>query len=211
MTEASGHIVDLTGRLQELETSLTESRSRENKLLKDLEENKRRYREAKHGITHLKGITLWLHCNLRCAVFCLLDFFMPEAESWNFDLKKVKASGMYFQPVDQLIKWLIISLSVSYCMACRGAAAAAVTGQHSEGGDHPSQTGAPAASQRSGLVRCVKLRHIKSKCSNVFVYFSSSGFGFVFVFISYNFYGYSLWINIFNVSVMAKTKSNISI
>lgn len=56
MIEASGHIVDLRGRVRELETSLTESRSRENKLLKDLEENKRRYREAKHGITHLKGM-----------------------------------------------------------------------------------------------------------------------------------------------------------
>lgn len=56
MTEASGHIVDLRGHLRELETSLAESRSRENKLLKDLEESKRRYREAKHGIAHLKGM-----------------------------------------------------------------------------------------------------------------------------------------------------------
>lgn len=96
---------------------------------------------------------------------------------------------------------------VLLCMACRGAAAAADAGQHSEGGDHPSQTGAPAASQRSGLVRCVKLPHIKSKCSNdILVSFSSSGFVFVFVFISFNFYGFSLWLNIFNVSVMAKTK-----
>lgn len=55
MTEVSGHIVDLTGRLRELETSLSESQARENKLLKDLEESKRRYREAKNGITHLKG------------------------------------------------------------------------------------------------------------------------------------------------------------
>ncbi|XP_073334218.1 coiled-coil domain-containing protein 62 isoform X2 [Pagrus major] len=54
VTEASGHIVELTGRLRDLETSLTESRSRESKLLRDLEENKRRYREAKHEITHLK-------------------------------------------------------------------------------------------------------------------------------------------------------------
>ena len=55
VTEASGHIEDLSGRLRDLETSLTESRSRESKLLRDLEENKRRYREAKHEITHLKG------------------------------------------------------------------------------------------------------------------------------------------------------------
>ncbi|XP_044030126.1 coiled-coil domain-containing protein 62 isoform X2 [Siniperca chuatsi] len=54
VTEASGHIVNLTGRLRDLETSLTESRSQESKLLRDLEENKRRYREAKHEITHLK-------------------------------------------------------------------------------------------------------------------------------------------------------------
>lgn len=58
VTEASGHIEKLTGRLRDLETSLTESRSRENKLLRDLEENKRRYREAKHEITHLKGTNL---------------------------------------------------------------------------------------------------------------------------------------------------------
>nr|XP_046230457.1 coiled-coil domain-containing protein 62 isoform X2 [Scatophagus argus] len=54
VTEASGQIVDLTGRLRDLETSLTESRSRESKLLRDLEENKRRYREAKHEISGLK-------------------------------------------------------------------------------------------------------------------------------------------------------------
>uniref|UniRef100_A0A3Q4B3Y7 Uncharacterized protein n=1 Tax=Mola mola TaxID=94237 RepID=A0A3Q4B3Y7_MOLML len=44
VTEVSGHIVDLTGHLRELETSLSESQARENKLLKDLEESKRRYR-----------------------------------------------------------------------------------------------------------------------------------------------------------------------
>ncbi|XP_070780450.1 coiled-coil domain-containing protein 62 isoform X2 [Enoplosus armatus] len=54
VTEASGHIVDLTGRLRDLETSLTESRSRESKLLRDLEESKRRYRDARHEVTHLK-------------------------------------------------------------------------------------------------------------------------------------------------------------
>lgn len=54
VTEASGHVVDLTGRLRDLETSLAESRSRESKLLRDSEENKRRHREARHEITHLK-------------------------------------------------------------------------------------------------------------------------------------------------------------
>ncbi|XP_026211332.1 coiled-coil domain-containing protein 62 isoform X2 [Anabas testudineus] len=53
-TEASSHILDLKGRLQDLDMSLTQSRSRESKLLRDLEENKRRYREAKHEVTHLK-------------------------------------------------------------------------------------------------------------------------------------------------------------
>lgn len=55
VTEASGHIADLAGRLRDLETSLTDSRSQENKLMRDLEENKRRYREARHEVTHLKG------------------------------------------------------------------------------------------------------------------------------------------------------------
>lgn len=55
VAEASGHIIDLTVRLRELEALLKESRSRENKLLKDLEEMKRRHREAKHGISQLKG------------------------------------------------------------------------------------------------------------------------------------------------------------
>ncbi|XP_040012742.1 coiled-coil domain-containing protein 62 isoform X2 [Xiphias gladius] len=54
VTEASSHILDLTGRLRDLDTSLTESRSRETKVLRDLEENKRRYREARHEVTHLK-------------------------------------------------------------------------------------------------------------------------------------------------------------
>ncbi|KAK5852240.1 hypothetical protein PBY51_023726 [Eleginops maclovinus] len=54
VVEASGHLVDLTARLRDLETSLTESRSRESKLQRDSEENKRRYKEARHEITHLK-------------------------------------------------------------------------------------------------------------------------------------------------------------
>ncbi|XP_060917315.1 coiled-coil domain-containing protein 62 isoform X1 [Labrus mixtus] len=54
VNEASGQIVELTGRLRDLETSLTESRSRESKLLRDSEENKRRHKEARHEITDLK-------------------------------------------------------------------------------------------------------------------------------------------------------------
>ena len=58
VTEASGRICDLTERLRDAETSLTESRSRENKLQRDLEENKRRYRDTKHEVAHLKGTRL---------------------------------------------------------------------------------------------------------------------------------------------------------
>lgn len=60
VVNASGHIIDLTVRLRELEALLKESGSRENKLLKDLEELKRRHREAKHGISQLKGTHLKL-------------------------------------------------------------------------------------------------------------------------------------------------------
>ncbi|XP_071322528.1 coiled-coil domain-containing protein 62 [Trachinotus anak] len=54
VTAASGQILDLTGRLRDLETSLKESRSQETKLLKDVEGNKHRYREARQEVTHLK-------------------------------------------------------------------------------------------------------------------------------------------------------------
>ncbi|XP_053195484.1 coiled-coil domain-containing protein 62 [Scomber japonicus] len=54
VSEASGHILDLTERLRQAETSLTESRSRETKLQRDSEENKRRYRETKHEVTNMK-------------------------------------------------------------------------------------------------------------------------------------------------------------
>ncbi|XP_047425015.1 coiled-coil domain-containing protein 62 [Mugil cephalus] len=54
VTEASRHILDLSGRLRDLEAALAESRSRENKLLRDVEESKRRYREARHDVTQLK-------------------------------------------------------------------------------------------------------------------------------------------------------------
>lgn len=60
VVEASGHIIDLTVHLRELEALLKESRSKENKLLKDLEEMKRRHREAKHGVSQLKGTHLKL-------------------------------------------------------------------------------------------------------------------------------------------------------
>ncbi|KAM4635719.1 coiled-coil domain-containing protein 62 isoform 2-T2 [Polymixia lowei] len=55
VTEATTNIVDLSARLRDLETSLKESRSRESRLLRDLEENKCRYREARHENTYLKG------------------------------------------------------------------------------------------------------------------------------------------------------------
>lgn len=63
VTEASSHILDLTGRLRDLETSLMQSRSQESKLLRDLEENKQRYRESRHEAVHLKGrrVELELH------------------------------------------------------------------------------------------------------------------------------------------------------
>lgn len=69
MTEASTHIFDLTERLRDHEKSLTESRPRENKLLRDLEENKRRYRDTKHEVTHLKGTRVKQDTSF--LVFCL--------------------------------------------------------------------------------------------------------------------------------------------
>lgn len=44
-----------------------------------------------------------------------------------------------------------------FVCVCRGAAAAGDSEQHSEGGHDPSQTGAPAAAQRSGFIRYVRL------------------------------------------------------
>lgn len=55
VTEASGHVDDLTARLRDLETTVTESSSRESELLRDSEENKRRCRESRREVTHLKG------------------------------------------------------------------------------------------------------------------------------------------------------------
>ncbi|XP_034403355.1 coiled-coil domain-containing protein 62 isoform X2 [Cyclopterus lumpus] len=54
VAEASGHAVDLAGRLRHLETTLTESRSRESELLRDSEEHRRRHRESRYEVTHLK-------------------------------------------------------------------------------------------------------------------------------------------------------------
>lgn len=55
MTKASSHIVYLKGRLRDLETSLSEHQSQEKKFLKDLEEIKKRYREAKRENFQLNG------------------------------------------------------------------------------------------------------------------------------------------------------------
>uniref|UniRef100_A0A674A9F3 Coiled-coil domain containing 62 n=1 Tax=Salmo trutta TaxID=8032 RepID=A0A674A9F3_SALTR len=54
VTEATNHIVDLSGRLREMEGSLKESHSREARVLREVEEHKRRYREARHENTRLK-------------------------------------------------------------------------------------------------------------------------------------------------------------
>ncbi|KAM3600160.1 uncharacterized protein V6R79_018742 [Siganus canaliculatus] len=54
VTEASAHVAHLTGRLQDLEAALAESRSRESKVLRESEENRRRYRDAKHDAARLK-------------------------------------------------------------------------------------------------------------------------------------------------------------
>uniref|UniRef100_I3KDT5 Coiled-coil domain containing 62 n=1 Tax=Oreochromis niloticus TaxID=8128 RepID=I3KDT5_ORENI len=58
VAKASSYILDLSGRLQDLETSLKESRSQESKLLKDLQENKVSYKEARHEVTQLKNLGL---------------------------------------------------------------------------------------------------------------------------------------------------------
>ncbi|KAF7217780.1 coiled-coil domain-containing protein 62 isoform X4 [Nothobranchius furzeri] len=54
VTEASGRTLELTGRLRDLDAALTQSRSQENKLFKDSEENKRRYKETKHEVNQLR-------------------------------------------------------------------------------------------------------------------------------------------------------------
>ncbi|KAF7650725.1 hypothetical protein LDENG_00121560 [Lucifuga dentata] len=54
VSEDSGHMTNLTESLRGLETVLMENQSREKKLLRELEENKRRYKDAKNEITHLE-------------------------------------------------------------------------------------------------------------------------------------------------------------
>lgn len=67
MAEASSHTVHLTGRLRDLETLLSEHQSQEKKFLKDLEENKKRYREAKQENLQLHG-KRHTNCFFWCAV-----------------------------------------------------------------------------------------------------------------------------------------------
>uniref|UniRef100_A0A1A8L7D1 Huntingtin interacting protein 1 related n=1 Tax=Nothobranchius pienaari TaxID=704102 RepID=A0A1A8L7D1_9TELE len=54
VTEASGRILELTGRLRDLHAALTQSRSQENQLFRVSEENKRRYKETKHEVNQLR-------------------------------------------------------------------------------------------------------------------------------------------------------------
>lgn len=55
MTKVSSHIVHLTGRLRDVETLLSERQSQEKRFIKYLEENKKRYREAKRENLQLHG------------------------------------------------------------------------------------------------------------------------------------------------------------
>lgn len=53
--EATNHILELSGRLCDLEKSLEELRTRESKTLREMEEHKHRFREGRHENTQLKG------------------------------------------------------------------------------------------------------------------------------------------------------------
>ncbi|XP_061603682.1 coiled-coil domain-containing protein 62 isoform X2 [Phyllopteryx taeniolatus] len=53
-SEASGHVVHLTGRLRETEAALAESRSREAELLREEEANRRRLKEARRDNARLR-------------------------------------------------------------------------------------------------------------------------------------------------------------
>lgn len=55
MSDASSHIVHLTGRLRDLEASLSDRHAQEKKLLKDLEDRKKRHRETKRENSQLHG------------------------------------------------------------------------------------------------------------------------------------------------------------
>ncbi|KAM3600159.1 uncharacterized protein V6R79_018742 [Siganus canaliculatus] len=86
VTEASAHVAHLTGRLQDLEAALAESRSRESKVLRESEENRRRYRDAKHDAARLKGterahVRIRVRCkntnnNIQNSVFLFLFPFL---------------------------------------------------------------------------------------------------------------------------------------
>lgn len=53
--EATNHILELSGRLCDLEKSLEELRTRESKMLREMEEHKHRFRKSRHENTQLKG------------------------------------------------------------------------------------------------------------------------------------------------------------
>lgn len=75
MTEASSHIVHLTGCVRDLETTLSECQSQEKKLLKEPEENKKRYREAKRENLQLNGRIMkhkWVSFNMYIGRKCIL-------------------------------------------------------------------------------------------------------------------------------------------
>ncbi|XP_058645352.1 coiled-coil domain-containing protein 62 isoform X1 [Onychostoma macrolepis] len=55
MIEATNHILELSGRLCELEKSLEELRTRESKTLREMEEHKHRFRESRHKNAQLKA------------------------------------------------------------------------------------------------------------------------------------------------------------
>ncbi|XP_043087383.1 coiled-coil domain-containing protein 62 [Puntigrus tetrazona] len=55
MIEATNHILELSGRLCELEKSLEELRTRESKALQETEEHRHRFRESRHKNTQLKA------------------------------------------------------------------------------------------------------------------------------------------------------------
>ncbi|XP_067255097.1 coiled-coil domain-containing protein 62 [Chanodichthys erythropterus] len=52
--EATNHILELSGRLCDLERSLEELRTRESKTLREMEEHKHRFRKSRHENTQLK-------------------------------------------------------------------------------------------------------------------------------------------------------------
>ncbi|KAK7125374.1 hypothetical protein R3I93_020904 [Phoxinus phoxinus] len=53
--EATNHILELSGRLCDLEKSMEEVRTRESKTLREMEEHKHRFREGRHENTQLKA------------------------------------------------------------------------------------------------------------------------------------------------------------